>query len=150
MNGTSFFDGYKTAEWQKLRLRCLESAKWTCQCCGLKAEGETMLHVHHKAYVKGLEVWQYHPDELAVLCEGCHAYAHDQKDTLQQALLKCDPIYFTATFAMLAQAIIEGHQVDLTARLLMSIHAYQSDAEFVNKLNIAIDEFHQRRMGVQQ
>lgn len=35
------------------------------------------MHVHHKQYFKGHEVWEYSLHELASLCSDCHSSEHD-------------------------------------------------------------------------
>lgn len=65
----SYADKLKDPRWQKKRLEILEKANWTCAECG---DTGTTLHVHHLAYCKGAEPWEY-PDSLyRCLCEECH------------------------------------------------------------------------------
>lgn len=63
--------------WQKVRLKKLEAAKWSCERCW---DDGTMLSVHHKRYVKGRKPWEYPEHELVVLCQPCHEIEHDEKD----------------------------------------------------------------------
>lgn len=76
---------YRHPNWQKKRLEALEAAGFTCQRCG---DTETSLHVHHKRYVKGRNVWEYGADELDILCEPCHEQTHADKDLLNELLSK--------------------------------------------------------------
>lgn len=60
--------------WQKKRLEVLSANEFACEMCG---DAESTLHVHHKAYIKGREPWEYDANQLAVLCEECHAAVHE-------------------------------------------------------------------------
>lgn len=73
----SFFEQYKSPEWQKKRLEALDSAEFRCQRC---FDGESQLNVHHKRYIKGRKVWDYDKNELEVLCDSCHQTVHVEKD----------------------------------------------------------------------
>lgn len=77
---TSFFDQYKTPQWQKRRLERLEASGWACMEC---ESDSAQLHVHHTRYVQGRKVWEYPDGELKVLCDTCHESAHQQKTALQ-------------------------------------------------------------------
>lgn len=73
----------KHPQWQRRRLEMLTGADFECTDCGDK---DTMLHVHHKQYFKGRMAWEYADDELAVLCEKCHASEHRTAEALKQIL----------------------------------------------------------------
>jgi hypothetical protein len=70
----SYYEKLKDPRWQKRRLEALSAADWRCELC---YDNESTLHVHHKAYIKGKEPWDYDADQLAVLCEACHEGTHD-------------------------------------------------------------------------
>jgi glutaredoxin len=55
--------------WQKMRLEVFNRDGWACGYCG---DTKTTLHVHHKAYRKGAEPWDYPMDWLITACEPCH------------------------------------------------------------------------------
>ena len=76
----SYFQKLKDPRWQKKRLEALVAADWTCQWCGTS---ESTLHVHHRAYFKGREPWEYEAGQLEVLCEGCHEDLHDEEEKLK-------------------------------------------------------------------
>lgn len=69
--------------WQRRRLEMFNSSDWTCSHCG---EHENTLHLHHKAYIRGRDPWDYDDDQLTVLCDGCHKKHHVQKDRLDELL----------------------------------------------------------------
>ena len=74
---------YLHPKWQKRRLEMLESADYQCQSC---EDTEKTLHVHHKRYIKGRDVWDYADDDLEVLCVDCHKHEHWQKDELNKMI----------------------------------------------------------------
>lgn len=55
--------------WQKKRLEIFQRDKFTCCYCGSTDE---TLHVHHKEYFFGNDVWDYPDDNFLTLCEHCH------------------------------------------------------------------------------
>lgn len=79
---------YLHPKWQKRRLEMLEYASFQCQEC---EDTETTLHVHHKCYVKGRDIWDYSDDELIVLCDECHKHEHFKKDALAGLIGKLEP-----------------------------------------------------------
>lgn len=83
MTKLNYADQLKHPNWQRKRLECLNSAGFACSCCG---DTESMLHVHHKRYVKGRMAWEYGLDELEVLCGQCHSDGHKYSETIDQIL----------------------------------------------------------------
>jgi hypothetical protein len=75
--------------WQKKRLEVLEGADWTCQIC---CENESTLHVHHKAYFKGRDPWDYEYEQLVVLCDRCHKEFHDSQPDLMAEVMSRLPL----------------------------------------------------------
>lgn len=63
----TYAEKLRDPRWQKKRLQVLEAAQFTCQSCGAK---DQELHVHHPAYRKGADPWDY--DNLVCLCARCH------------------------------------------------------------------------------
>ena len=66
---------YLDPRWQKKRLEILEKANWQCEICGNK---DKTLHVHHKSYISGRDVWDYPDEDLMCLCEDCHKKEHEK------------------------------------------------------------------------
>ena len=64
-------------EWFALRQKVLERENSTCQVCGAT---EKTLNAHHKKYIRGRLAWEYHMSNFLLLCEDCHADAHDLQD----------------------------------------------------------------------
>jgi hypothetical protein len=72
----SYAEKLKDPRWQKKRLEVLNEADWECSNCGQKEE---TLHVHHPAYQKGKQPWDYATEDLFCLCEKCHKSFHEQE-----------------------------------------------------------------------
>jgi len=75
----AYFEKLKDPRWQRKRLERLEKSHWACDMC---CDSESTLHVHHNAYFKGREPWEYDVDQLSTLCESCHADTHEAEDPL--------------------------------------------------------------------
>lgn len=73
----TYFEKLKDPRWQRKRLEAMEAAEFMCQMC---CDSTTTLHVHHKAYFKGREPWEYDIEQLAVVCENCHKDEHASDD----------------------------------------------------------------------
>jgi hypothetical protein len=63
----------KDPRWQKKRLKVMDRANFECEQCG---STDTPLNVHHIAYKKRAEPWEYEDNELQCLCEVCHEQKH--------------------------------------------------------------------------
>ena len=55
--------------WQKTRLQVLDRDEWACRQC---FDSKSTLHVHHLAYERGKEPWDYPLGNFLTLCEDCH------------------------------------------------------------------------------
>lgn len=79
----SYSDQLLDPRWQKLRLEKLSMTDFCCEICG--ASHKT-LHVHHKQYFKGRDVWEYAMHELAVLCDDCHKKEHEFDEKFKELI----------------------------------------------------------------
>lgn len=75
----------KDPRWQRRRLEVLERREWRCEDC---KKVDKQLQVHHKEYVPKWEPWDYPDTMLVVLCEACHAKAHQVSAPPEFLLLK--------------------------------------------------------------
>jgi len=66
---------YKRKEWFSFADKIKSRDNYTCVKCGRK-EGEVVLQVHHKQYIKGKKPWEYDYSYCETLCKGCHAREH--------------------------------------------------------------------------
>lgn len=80
---TTYSDKLKSPRWQKKRLEILNLRSFKCELCGCE---EKELHVHHRFYLKGREVWQYDNDVFQVLCCDCHEKEHKSKDKIIEVI----------------------------------------------------------------
>lgn len=81
----SYADQLKHPSWQRRRLERLDISNFTCEVCKSR---EKTLHVHHIQYFRGRMAWEYEDRELEVLCEDCHATAHDDEDVLKGLIVE--------------------------------------------------------------
>jgi hypothetical protein len=80
------------------------------------------LHVHHKQYIKGRDVWDYEREQLACLCEICHENQHELEVKFQDLLSripidgpcnKDDICYLLAGFLGLEVSLDHAYQKEL-------------------------------------
>ena len=64
-----YSDYLRSEHWKKTRIGALERAKHRCQVC----TSENNLHVHHRTYGN---IGNEQPEDLIVLCRGCHYLFH--------------------------------------------------------------------------
>lgn len=92
--------------WQRKRwLQVLERSGWSCEQCGAT---EITLHIHHKRYIKGAQVWEYEDKDLTALCEGCHASEHEARALIDEMLARCDIYQPAQMFAALIGGYLGG------------------------------------------
>lgn len=66
----TYLEKLKDPRWQKKRLEVLQYYNFICDQCG---DDKTELHVHHRAYIKGREPWDYPLEMFRSVCKPCHA-----------------------------------------------------------------------------
>ena len=98
----NFNDQYKHPHWQRKRLEVLDAKGFYCSVCG--SEDET-IHVHHKRYVKGRKIWEYHVDEFDVLCASCHKEAHKAKDVMNEVIARAETPVFLEISALIFEFV---------------------------------------------
>jgi len=57
--------------WQRKRLEILNRDNFQCIACGSK---DKELHVHHRWYIFGNDIWDYPDTCFETLCHECHTY----------------------------------------------------------------------------
>jgi hypothetical protein len=95
----TYSEQLKHPRWQRRRLEVLSANGFQCSSCSTE---DVTLHVHHKRYVKGRQVWEYPDAELAVLCENCHEQFHEWKAMLDELLTMVPTSDIGAATAMFA------------------------------------------------
>lgn len=82
---TTMDKDYKNAlaspQWQKKRLEIMQRDNFACRYCGNQ---ERTLHIHHKSYEKGKKPWEYDNKNMITLCDKCHEYITDEKNSLYE------------------------------------------------------------------
>lgn len=81
----TYSEKLQSPEWQKKKTEIQIRDKFTCQCCG---DTKTQLQVHHKAYIKGLDPWDYPDDNFILLCKHCHHFESKIKFGIPKKCLK--------------------------------------------------------------
>jgi hypothetical protein len=76
---TSYSEKLRLPAWQRKRLDIFQRDKFTCQLC---QDTKTELQIHHKAYQKDREPWDYEDYYLTTLCKYCHAIVTELKINL--------------------------------------------------------------------
>jgi len=101
----TYSEKLKDPRWQKKRLEVLQRDNFTCQLCG---DAETELHVHHHAYLKGCQPWEYELSNFSTFCKHCHAAAESLKG--QYELIKVDKVFSRNmdSFVLLVLVKIDG------------------------------------------
>lgn len=99
----TYSEKLRSPRWQRRRLEIMERAGFRCERCGA---GDRTLNVHHGAYEKGLEPWEY-PDELLwCLCEEqCHPIVQQQLLVLQRAFGSVHPKDLEFVMGLVSDAI---------------------------------------------
>lgn len=122
----TYAEKLKDPRWQKKRLEVLSDAEFQCELCG---DTESTLHVHHKQYIKGHDVWEYEREQLACLCESCHENQHDLETRFQDLLSRIpidgpgckDEVYY-----LLAGFL--GLQIEMNYVYEKTLYAYGDEA----------------------
>jgi hypothetical protein len=115
---STYSEKLKSPRWQRKRLEILERDSFACQNC--QARDKT-LHVHHKFYRKGADVWDYEDDAYMTLCEDCHSKITEQDKEISEILAKEVPYsYMKETFLEFIKTIQFGN-------FLFLIHEYPHD-----------------------
>ena len=84
-----YWEKLQDPRWQKKRLEVFEKAEFRCEKC---FNDSNTLNVHHKTYFKGHEPWEYHVNQLSLLCKSCHQEEHNSFD-LYKYLGSFAPVY---------------------------------------------------------
>ena len=118
--------------WQKKRLLVLEAADWKCRAC---SAADKTLHVHHKHYVKGRQVWEYELAELEALCEDCHEDAHKAKARIDQILAMMPSVMWERLADMLAGYCSEFLAVEMLEGLAQEHYGAGTVARYLGNFD---------------
>lgn len=132
----------KDPRWQKKRLLILQRDNWMCQSCSAT---DITLHVHHKAYKRGQEPWDYPDEWLLTLCEGCHLQETELREAYESDLIHMLRIAGAnlSDIAWLCRVVLDNNRYDefLLQRLYWIVIRYPdiwetAQAELVKRLNV--------------
>lgn len=116
--------------WQKLRLQVFERDGWKCINCNTGIHGKKTLCVHHWAYIRGREPWDYPLTNFATMCWDCHQKEHDERpmaDAVVKAVMRRIPV----AYADLIARELNGHIRRRGFRkLFVSLYAMRDDSSF--------------------
>jgi hypothetical protein len=137
----SYSDQLKHPKWQKRRLEMLNAQNFCCQRC---KSNEDTLHVHHRRYVKGRNVWEYDDSELVVLCEFCHQEEHENSEFINKLIFLIPDEYrqdFTSLLAGISYVFTSDNEILKNSEPLMfmagiaAIKCRELDLEGMEKLS---------------
>ena len=77
---TTYSQKLKDPRWQKKRLEILQRDDFTCQNCH---DRTSQLHVHHKKYNFGNDIWDYNNELLITFCNECHNKVSELKKNIK-------------------------------------------------------------------
>lgn len=69
MKTKTYFEKLRDPRWQRKRLEIMSRDDFQCRRCHTKTN---TLNVHHRAYLKNRDPWDYQDHMLTTLCEPCH------------------------------------------------------------------------------
>lgn len=125
--------------WQKKRLELMNLRGFKCEMCGCE---EKELHIHHRFYIKGRQVWEYDNDVFQVLCYECHDKIHKQEkegkttEKIVEKIVEVVPTKYEGIIAMLDEICYESYLQD---QIKMIIWEFMSDINFMSNLSDAIN-----------
>lgn len=136
MANKNYSDKLKNPKWQKKRLEVLNLHGFKCEKCGCE---DKELHVHHRFYIKGREVWQYDNDVFQVLCCDCHEKEHS-KEKESVSIVEVVPKRFKKLIDLLIECDsycdFEINDVEMVLEFYLK---HVSDKSFFSYLNSAMD-----------
>jgi hypothetical protein len=120
----SYWQKLQDPRWQKLRLEKMQDNDFSCESCG---DNSSTLHVHHKEYFKGQEPWEYELRQLAVLCESCHQYEHENLDLLKWV---CSMAYIDGPNNRTELAFVMGGYMGIPYEGLLSVSCFEDNHSY--------------------
>lgn len=73
----AYHNKFRDPRWQKKRLEVFDLAEWKCEMCG---DDKSELQLHHWAYLKNTEPWDYPTSILSCLCDSCHTRVSSNRE----------------------------------------------------------------------
>jgi hypothetical protein len=116
-NMKSYSDKLLDPRWQRVKNRIIDAANYRCEDCH---RSDLTLHVHHCAYISGLNPWDYDASLLMCVCELCHKERQQQEDAMRVSIGKITRFLSPDRLKTEAWNIIEEMSLRETERLAQS------------------------------
>lgn len=117
----------KTTEWQQFREEVIDDRRDKIECshaecdrCGINTDKWETLHVHHKFYKRNARAWEYHIEDMMLLCPKCHHDLHDWAREAENIIVAQPPWIaeeLITTLREWAAESSEGKRLVATARM---------------------------------
>lgn len=127
-----------------MRLLVLQRDKFACTNCG---SPDKTLHVHHLAYKKGRDPWEYDPEMLVTLCEECH------KQVEETQVRQCEELLLIFK-TELKDSFIRGCFLDIMKRMsdlgsfTYSLWEATDSSERKERLNAFMQQIFNEKYGI--
>ena len=112
----------KDPRWQKKRLEIMQAANFTCEDCNARNKE---LQIHHCAYIKALQPWEYGIDLLMCLCPDCHKHRQERDEAFRVSLGRVLRFVKPSGYEEDAWRIIHDVQQRETARLASAFNPFE-------------------------
>jgi len=131
MGKKSYSDKLKDPRWQKKRLEIMQLRGFKCEKCGSE---DKELHVHHRCYINGREVWEYDNDIFQLLCHDCHQKEHDKKNKIQEVRVEVIPDKYKEIIELISEG--EKNDSDYISDLVTIMTLLSHDKNDESVLNV--------------
>lgn len=109
----TYSEKLKDPRWQRKRLEIMSAADFRCEDC---KRSDSTLDIHHCAYIKGKEPWEYDVTLLMCLCSGCHITRQSREDAIKVNLAKRLRVATPAEMDQAAWDVVEVVSKILTSK----------------------------------
>lgn len=128
MKKKNYSDKLKNPNWQKKRLEVLNLRGFKCELCGCETKE---LHVHHRFYLKGRDIWEYDNDVFQVLCCDCHEKEHSK---INKQIEVVPEKYKKLIYDIEACSEIRGDNLESISFIIEAYLKYIQDEDFLSNL----------------
>jgi hypothetical protein len=134
LKSDKYRDLLNTEEWKQFSNSIRRDRQNACECC---RRTNVMTQTHHIFYDASIKPWEHDPQDVVLLCEGCHKEIHQQLKSFRRTVFR---FLRPGAFEILNKALSLG----LTkADPLEFVHAVLEMAESPN----SIQRFAYAKMG---
>lgn len=138
MKNNNYSEKLKNPKWQKKRLEVLNLRGFKCELCSCETKE---LHVHHRFYLKGREVWEYDNDVFQVLCCDCHTKEHENKNAVTEKIIEVIPDKYKRLISLLEKLNeIDARNTDFIETIFSSVLESDDYDSFFLDLSYAFED----------